>query len=233
MERIQEMVKCYNGEGDIEMWLRKVKLVAKLKKIDSLANFIPLFLEGSAFSVYDQMSEDDKLEGSKIEKTLLDAFAMNIYSAYDMFRTRMWKDGEAVDSYLADLKKLARRCDIDDDILLKLAFICGLPTSVSCTLRASSRVNQMTLVEVVEQARVLIEESTASACVAAERRQQQPTQQSQQQSKVCMLCKGTHPTYRCRLRKDQLMCWKCGKPGHMIRDCRETISTETINQGNE
>ena len=41
-----DMVKTFSGEGDVEAWLAKVELVAKLTSIDDVASFIPLYLEG-------------------------------------------------------------------------------------------------------------------------------------------------------------------------------------------
>ena len=93
------MVKVFDGFGDVATWLKKVKLVAKLRKIDALSAFIPLYLEGSAFKVFDQMAEADKEDAEKIEATLLDAFAQSNFDAYDAFRQRQWKTGEPADVF--------------------------------------------------------------------------------------------------------------------------------------
>ena len=61
-------------------------MVAKLKKVADLATFLPLYLEGSAFEVYDQMAERDKEAATEIEKTLLQAFALSTFKAYEEFR---------------------------------------------------------------------------------------------------------------------------------------------------
>ena len=44
-----DMIRTYNGERDLVAWLKKVRLVAKLAKVDALANFLPLYLEAFAF----------------------------------------------------------------------------------------------------------------------------------------------------------------------------------------
>ncbi len=75
--KAENMIKTFDGTGEVTTWLRKVKLVATLQKMENLAGIIPLFLEGSAFSVYEQMDESDKSSASAIEKVLLDAFAIN------------------------------------------------------------------------------------------------------------------------------------------------------------
>ena len=102
------MVKTFNGDGDVTNWLKKAKLVARLKKIVDLATFLPLYLEGPAFEVFDQKIEVDKMDSNKIKCILLSAFAQNIFTAYELFRQRSWMAGEQVDVFLAELRKLAR-----------------------------------------------------------------------------------------------------------------------------
>ena len=53
MEKLQDMIRCFNGTGEVDIvtWLAKVKLVAKLKKIEDLSALIPLYLDGAAFAV--------------------------------------------------------------------------------------------------------------------------------------------------------------------------------------
>ena len=69
-----DMIRAYNGEGDLVAWLKKVRLVAKLAKVDALANFLPLYLEGDALAVYLEMSEVDQGKIELIEQKLKEAF---------------------------------------------------------------------------------------------------------------------------------------------------------------
>ena len=126
MDKIQDVVRSFDGCGNIETWLKKLKLVAKLKEMEKLEFFLPLFLEGDAFSVYDELSETSKDSSEKIN-----AFAQNRYSAYDSFRQRSWTPEEAVDVYMSDLRRLARLSKIESDDVIRCAFICGLPADVS------------------------------------------------------------------------------------------------------
>ena len=108
---------------DVCMWLKKLKMVATLKKVDDLSNFIPLYLEGPAFSVYDQISEEDRENPEEIERVLLGAFAQNAFSANDSLRQRSWCPGESVDVYLADIRRLAKLAGVESDFLVRCAFI--------------------------------------------------------------------------------------------------------------
>ncbi len=56
------------------VWLVKIKLVTRLQKVPDLASFIPLFLEGDAFALYLQLSDEDQPDADKIEAKLKTAF---------------------------------------------------------------------------------------------------------------------------------------------------------------
>ena len=151
-------MKVFDGTGEISVWLKKVKLVARIKGIKDLSLFIPLYLEGDAFAVYDQMSDSDKKDEDRIEKVLLDAFGINLFSAYDLFRQRNYVPSESVDVYLSDLRRLAGLADVLSENLIRCAFICGLPSDVSCQLRAQVRIEGSSLSEILEQTRILLDE---------------------------------------------------------------------------
>ena len=86
MEKLQDMLKPFSGhEGeDVSAWLKKVKLVARLKKIDELSSLLPLYLESPAFAVFDQMTEENQAKSEEVEKVLMQAFALNAFSAFDV-----------------------------------------------------------------------------------------------------------------------------------------------------
>ena len=47
-----DMVKPFNGKGDIKGWITKVELVCKLTNVHEEAKFIPLYLKGGALAIY-------------------------------------------------------------------------------------------------------------------------------------------------------------------------------------
>ena len=107
-------------------------------KLDDLGVIILLFLDGSAFAVYDQLSAEDKKSSDRIEAGLKTAFAVDKFNACEEFRIRMWKPGETANVFLADLKCLSKLADIgDNEEILKLAFIIGLPRQISGQFRAN------------------------------------------------------------------------------------------------
>ena len=124
-----------------------------MKKLES---FLPMLLDGDAFSVHDELFGTSKNSSEKIEQALLNAFAQNRYSVYDSFRQRSWTPSEAVDVYISDFVWLLRLSGIESDDVIRCALICVLPADVSSQPRESTTINTMELSSMVEQARVLM-----------------------------------------------------------------------------
>ena len=76
--KLQDVIRCYNGDGDVIEWLKKVDLVCQLQGIETTkAGVIPLFLQGPAFAVYEQMGKEAKEDALKIASELTRAFSMD------------------------------------------------------------------------------------------------------------------------------------------------------------
>ena len=91
----------------IAEWLEKVELVCDLRGIDKPETLVPLRLTGGAFAVYQQLSQSDKRDFSKLKEALLLAFDADSFAAYEQFSTRRLRPGETVDVFIAGLRKLA------------------------------------------------------------------------------------------------------------------------------
>lgn len=236
------MIKTFDGSGDVTVWLQKVKLVAELRKLTQLEALIPLYLEGAAFSVYNELSEDDKKVAAKIEECLLRAFAQSMFSAFDTLRSRSWKAGEAVDVYLADLRRLAGLAGIHDEAFIRCSFVCGLPLDVSVQLRAAAQIGTMTLAAIADQARVLVAElgreqvhSALAAVKVGDQRMMAGRDRTDGEGRrsgrqfFCYNCGGDHTTRFCSHPR-KMTCWNCNKDGHISRDCPEKKASGNDNR---
>lgn len=69
-----DVLKSFNGEGDIVAWLQKAEMVAKLTNISDVASFVPLYLEGGDLVVYHEMDSEEQQEFDMIKMRLKEAF---------------------------------------------------------------------------------------------------------------------------------------------------------------
>ena len=88
--KVTDLIRQYDGSGDVVEWLNKFDLVVKLRDIKEPETVIPLFLEGSAFSVYNELSDRNKKTFKSIKDALIEAFSMNAFQAYEQLTKRHW-----------------------------------------------------------------------------------------------------------------------------------------------
>ena len=156
-----------------------------------LAVVIPLFLDGPAFAVYDQLKEEEKRDADRIELALKTAFACDKFLAYDEFRNRQWKNGESVDVYLADLKRLVHVANIDgeNEEIIKLSFVMGLLNKVSAELRATPKIDTLDLTAILQISRALMAEIFKSNLIEVGSVARSNTSAT---TLRCFNCKGPH-----------------------------------------
>ena len=235
-----EMMKSFNGDGDVVAWLRKAKLVAKLKKIDDQASFLPLYLEGDALALYLEMSDSDQADVTKIEARLKQAFTEGAFSSYSRLGSLKWV-GEQVDVYANEIRRLAGLSGFKGEGLeriIKLTFVNGFPDHISVALQQVPNVETMEMSELVTNARVLTMKKTQNLTAVAApgsfmgKRPQTPQSAQQfggkaEEARVfkgrCFRCNGPHMIRDCKEPKP-ITCYKCNQVGHLSIRC---------NQGND
>ena len=224
----------------VSEWLEKLELVCRLRGITKLQEVIPLRLTGGAFAVYQQLSEIDKADVAKIKRALLSAFAQDSFVAYEQFVSRRLKPDEAADVYLADLRRLAALFGGVSDTALACAFVAGLPESVRQILRAGSRMEALSLEQLLTRARsIMADEACSVAAVAMRAGSQVQTPAAAIVGRRLAASADSRPppppgrgqrgaggpagggTQRSAAGTEQaaLRCFVCGGPNHLARDC--------------
>ena len=152
-------------------WFDKVEFICELRGLkDSLTTIVPLKLTGSAFAVYKHLSEEKRKNIEEVKKTLIAAFSADAFKAYEQFAARQLRPGEAPDVYLAHLEDLAERFGGVPEKALACAFVVGLPDAVRWILRAGTRLESLTLEEMLQRTRaVMVEDRDGVGAVAVGR----------------------------------------------------------------
>ena len=202
----------YNTSGEFSIWVEKLELVAQLQSIKDKLKFLPLFLSGPAFAVYQQLADDVKADFDKLKKELTTAFSTNAFSSYDQLRNRMLLEGESVDVYLADLRRLVNLMgQTEAEPLLRCAFVIGLPSDIALQLRSTVNVDSMALAELVSKTRAMMaSKSDGGNFVCAGIRQDRTGLTQENRTNNRMDSRGD--------RQDR-QCYNCSGRGHIARDC--------------
>ena len=199
------LIPEFSGSGgkSVTEWFEKLELVCRLRGVTDLKTVVPLKLTGGAFAVYQHLSDKNKDDFEAVKTALVSAFSTDAYMAYEQFISRRLTPSESVDVYLADLRNLASLFGGIPQRALTCAFVAGLPDSTRKLLRASSRIETLTLEEVLIRARAVMNEdqqpSVGTAAVSVGARHEARRQ---------------HPNKR-----EVMTCFECGEPNHIARDC--------------
>uniref|UniRef100_A0A5S6R0A2 Integrase catalytic domain-containing protein n=1 Tax=Trichuris muris TaxID=70415 RepID=A0A5S6R0A2_TRIMR len=220
------LIPEYDGSSGqpISEWLDKLQLVCRLRGVDDVTSVIPLRLAGGAFAVYSQLPIEHQRNAAKVKAALRAAFEVDSFVAYERFVSRKLGPNELPDAFLADLRRLAALFGGVSEKALACAFVAGLPGSVRQLLRVGSRLEDLSLGDIVNRARAVLKDdfpvSLSDTCLgAAEPRRRQgqrmPDSASESEWKCSTECEQPSerttgpPSRRSRGRR-------CRKPGKRL-----------------
>src|SRR5678816_2835292 len=153
--KISDLVKNFNGEEDIDEWIIKFNLIKDLNNIKNEEKILPMFLEGKALTVYTQLNEDAKKSGNVIKQKLREAFGEDPFNAYSRLINKKWR-GESADVFMMEIQKIAKTIGIKDDLMIKHAFINGMPEYICKELRKLRDIKEIEIEKLIEQTRVCL-----------------------------------------------------------------------------
>jgi hypothetical protein len=200
------LVQQYDGSSNFLVWVERVELVAALQKVTDLVSFVPLFLHGGAFAVYQSLDKGVKGDYDKLKAALTTAFSSNSLQAYQEFVARRLQPAEQPDVYLADLRRLALLVSPNpSDEWIRGAFVAGLPPDVQGQLQACCALQKMDVSEIADKTRTLV--TAAATCFAG--------------IGIIKRTGGQVPATSPHPRRG--VCYNCGEPGHFAHHCPHQV----------
>ena len=219
MSKILKSIKIFDGKNyDVVAWTEKLTTVAKITK-ECVTEVIPMLLEGAAYDVWNNLSDDSKEKQAEIEKALFEAFGMSKIDCFESLRERKLRRDESLDEYVQAIRKLSKRSGVSEsEKLLVLFVVTGLPSDIRTKIQTMIRMedlDKVSLDDIIEKARILWQETRKNdGSVAFATR-------SYRQDVTCFKCrKRGHFARDCHVQRvSPARCYSCGESGHNARSC--------------
>ena len=209
---------------------------------------MPTLLEGEALAAWLNLAEETKKDYETAKKQLIDGLMPIAFTLLDKFHARKLLPGESLTVFSHDLRKLIVRVmpEIDSkarDQLLLHQFIAGLPLKVSRELRAAGETKELGVT--LQRARLLLSledqhQLTESGPLGSSTKQPNEREQAMAASidrltqQVAALSEqvetsrrrgGNNSRQAGRVeRNTAIICFICGRRGHIARYCRQENS---------
>ena len=186
-------------------WLEDLDLNCELCEISKIERVLPLRLKGATREAYRQLSKEQRDEVEEIKRALVKAYGTDSFVAFEQFTTCRLHPEETVDEFLTDLQRLARLVgETLPECWIKSAFVNGLPSDVKGLFRSSTRLETLSLREVLERARAVFVDTRDEHLAAVARPEQ-----------------TSHTPSIFKSRQSDVTCFRCGGPNHLPRDCMQ------------
>ena len=199
-----------SSDHTVSEWLEQVELVCEMCVVDNVEHALALRLRGRALSIYRQLTRDQREDLQQVKQALHVAFALD---PFDVFVSRCLRPRETVDKYLGDRAHLIE--ENTSDRWLSCAFVSGLLGPVRWQLRWSSRMEHMTLEQILTRAQALM---TGEAEV------DEPVATAARRRWVLPHVPVAPPSTPNKQNAVAVQCYKCVGPNHFARDCRQPRS---------
>ena len=237
----------FSGVEDVERWIGKFELAIDIDgKKDKEAQILCMFLNDSAYDVYNNLSDEDKQDAAAIKGALRNAFGLRRIDAWKAALSKRVCIGESLDVAGDEIKKFFKIvCEGGDasDYVPGVLLLDSLPVNIreQVVLQIG---NDVTYSNVLSAAKKIWPGKVESgACIGGlnaqigyhqrnipSPRKIDPRRIEDASNSAEFPRRSTLP--RCsgckrvgHVRRDcKTLCYKCHQIGHVIRDCTSAVS---------
>jgi len=203
--KLIDVVRRYRGEPeeDIELWLDRLHVAVDITspskddaaKEEEIANVMPLFLEGRAYSTWKQIPDTDRKNLKHVEGALRRVFGRTKLSAWQELKSLRYHPGDSIDVMVQQMRSLLTTITGVDPAgeIVSLFVIDALPANIADQVRLNHG-ETLTLTSVTSCIKGLTSTSTDSVVAVGARGRSENTSET-------------------------IHCFRCGRRGHIARDC--------------
>ena len=193
-------------------WLEDLELTSELCEITKVEWVLPLWLKGVARETYWWLSKAQRDDIEEIKHALIKAYGTDSFVAFEQFNMRCLHPEETVDEFLTDFQWLVRLVGgMPPECWMKSAFVNGLPSHVRGLLQSSTRIETLTLRELLERACAILGDTKDEHLAAAVWPEQ-----------------ALHTPNLHKTGQSDVNCFRWGVSNHLARDCFQRSSVRNL-----
>lgn len=220
--KLVDVVRKFHGEEeeDVELWLDRLHVAVEITssakdnaaKKKEIADIMPLFLEGRAYSTWKQLSETDRKDLAIVEGALRRVFGRTRISAWQELKSMRYNTGDAIDvvaDRIQSLLKTIAGVEPAEEIV-SLFVIDALPSHIADQVRLHHG-EKLPLGPILSCIKGLVSATTDSVVAVGA----QGRKENSSATVRCFRCgRRGHVASNC-----QTECFRCGQRGHIQRNC--------------